>query len=153
MIRRAAIIAGLLAVVGGGVAFRAMSQGDSGSRFSDSTGQFLAQGAPDRMRDLNLSPDQMQRIRTIRQQYKDRLRIDREAARVAQEALRSAMASNLPRDRVEEKFRQAQTAREKAATTQFESMLAMREVLTLEQRQKVAERMGRRGDRKMSPRS
>lgn len=154
MFRRSTIIAVLLAAVGGAVVMRVTTQVNANPfRPTELTEQFFAQKDPMQrpgmgwLQELNLSNDQMQRIQTIRQQYRDRIRADREAARQAQQELRRLMASNLPSDRVRDQYRQTQAAREKAAATQFESMLAMREVLTVEQRQKLAEHMQKRGDR------
>ncbi len=152
MIRRGAILAVVLAAVSGLVAVRAGHQAiATGFRPTEPAEQFFAQAEPERpgmkrpgmglMRDLNLSAEQMKKVQAIRTQYRDRLRTEREAAQKAQQELRSLLASDVSADQIRERYRQAQALREKVATTQFESMLEMREVLTLEQRKKVAARM------------
>lgn len=96
------------------------------------------------LRNLNLSPDQVQRIQAIRNQYKDSLNQKRQAMHQAQQALRSLMAGNASADEVRTKYAEVKALRQELADTQFESMLAMREVLTVEQRQKFAAQMQQR---------
>jgi len=99
------------------------------------------------LRDLDLSPDQMQKIRSIRGQYQDKLMSQRQAARQAQRELRTLMAGDASVETIRQKYREAQTLKQQVADTQFNSMLEMRQVLTPQQRQKFAERMDqRRGD-------
>lgn len=101
------------------------------------------------LKELDLSPQQMQRIQSIRDRYKTPLTTQRQAARQAQQNLRSMMAGDASTSEIREKYRQAQTLHQQMMDTQFSSMLEMREVLTPEQRQKFAQRMERRRDRKM----
>ena len=96
------------------------------------------------LRDLDLSADQMQKIRSIRSQYKDRLTSQRQAAHQSQQELRSMMAGDATSDQIRTQYRQVQTLHQQMAETQFNSMLEMREVLTPPQRRKFAERMERR---------
>jgi Spy/CpxP family protein refolding chaperone len=93
------------------------------------------------MRELNLSADQMTRIQQVRTRYRDELKRDRDAARQAQQELRTLMAGTASDNQIREKYRQVKDLRAKAADVQFNSMLEMRNVLTPEQRQKFAERM------------
>jgi Spy/CpxP family protein refolding chaperone len=93
------------------------------------------------LRDLDLSPDQMQKIQSIRGQYQDKLVSQRQAARQSQRELRTLMAGDASVDAIRQKYREAQTLKQQVANTQFDSMLEMRQVLTPQQRQKFAERM------------
>lgn len=95
------------------------------------------------LQDLNLSPEQMKQMQEIRGRYKDQLAQKKQAMRQARQELRSLMASNAPTEQVRQKYNQVKTLRQNHADAQFESMLAMREILTLEQRQKLAEKMDR----------
>lgn len=97
------------------------------------------------MRELNLSADQMTKIQQIRSRYRDQLKRDRDAARQAQQELRTLMAGTASDDQIREQYRQVKDLRAKAADTQFNSMLEIRNVMTPEQRQKFAQRMERRG--------
>ncbi|MGV0028255.1 Spy/CpxP family protein refolding chaperone [Phormidesmis priestleyi] len=96
------------------------------------------------LRDLDLSADQMQKIRSIRGQYQDKLMSQRQAARQAQRELRILMAGDASVEEIRQKYREVQTLHQQVADTQFNSMLEMRQVLTPQQRQKFAERMEQR---------
>lgn len=146
MLRRVAIVvaSSVLVLAGSAAVLRAIDFG--------SQNQPLISQAPDRparrelglMRELNLSADQMTKIQQIRLRYRDGLQRDRAAARQAQQELRTLMAGKATDNEIQEKFRQLQALRTKTAEMQFNSMLEMRNVLTLEQRQKFAERMEKR---------
>ena len=104
-------------------------------------------GGPGWLRDLNLNPDQVQKIQAIRSQYKDQLAQRRQAARQAHQELRVLMAGDASTDAVRQKYNQVKTLKQELADAQFDSMLAMREVLTVEQRRQFADRMQhRRGE-------
>ena len=93
------------------------------------------------LKDLNLSADQVQQMHAIRGQYKDKLSQGRQSVRQSQQELRSLMAGDAPETQVREKYSQLRTLKQTVADTQFESMLATRKILTLEQRHAFAERM------------
>lgn len=98
------------------------------------------------LRDLNLSPEQMQRIRAIQNQYQGRIRQERQAYRQAQRELRNLMAGNASVDTLRRQYNDAKAIRQRLADLQFESLLAMREVLTPAQRRKFADRMEQQRD-------
>jgi periplasmic protein CpxP/Spy len=97
------------------------------------------------LRELNLSRDQIQKIREIRDRYKERLTQQRQAARQAQKELRELVSGNASPEQIRQKHDQAQSLQQELASTRIESMLAIREVLTVEQRQKLSEVMRQRG--------
>lgn len=90
---------------------------------------------------LNLTPDQKQRIQSIRQRYKDPLKQRRAALRQARQELRSLMAGNASQNQIQDKFRQVQSLQQQLAEVQFNSMSEIREILTPEQRQRLAQIM------------
>ena len=98
------------------------------------------------LKELNLSPDQIQKIRQIRSQYQGRLTQQRQAVQQAQQELKELMAGNASTEQVRQKFEQVQRLRQELADTRMESMLAIRKVLNPEQRQKLAELMRQRGN-------
>lgn len=156
MFRPIPAIIALLLAAGGAVAVSSAIEGNA--RSTSQTAPTIAQGSPPAakqsgmgwLQDLDLTPDQMQKIQSIRSQYQDSLMRQKQAARQAQQELRSQMASDASTDQIREKYRQVQTLRQQVADTQFNSMLEMRQVLTPQQRQKFAERMERhRGNFKM----
>jgi periplasmic protein CpxP/Spy len=97
------------------------------------------------IKELNLSREQIQKIREIRDRYQDRLTQQRQAARQAQRELRELMSGNASTEQIRQKHEQVQTFQKELETTRMESMLAIREVLNPEQRQKLAETMRQRG--------
>lgn len=102
------------------------------------------------LRSLNLSPEQVQQIQEIRNRYRDRLTTERQAVRQAQQELKQLMASNASAEKIRQQFDQLQFLKQKLGDTRMESMLAIRNVLNAEQRQKLSEvlrQMGQTRDR------
>lgn len=98
------------------------------------------------MESLNLSQDQVQRLEAIRQQYKDRISQQKQALSQAQQELRTLMVGTGSASDIRTKYNQVKGLRQQLADLRFESMLAMRDVLNVEQRQKFVELMqNRRG--------
>ncbi|MBW4626256.1 MAG: Spy/CpxP family protein refolding chaperone [Brasilonema octagenarum HA4186-MV1] len=93
------------------------------------------------LKDLNLTPQQIQQIKTIRTQSKDQTAQKRQAIRQAQQELKALMAATASKDQVRDKYNQLRTLRQELADIQFDNTLAIREVLNPEQRQKFAEQM------------
>ncbi|MFZ4665978.1 MAG: Spy/CpxP family protein refolding chaperone [Prochlorotrichaceae cyanobacterium] len=115
------------------------------------------EGAPDGEREensppwlgeLNLSTEQMQRIKAIHEQYKPQFQANRESMRSAHDEFRQLMAGNAPVNQLRQKHQQLQTMQQQSGDLRFESMLAIREVLTPEQRQQAATLMEERHDRR-----
>lgn len=102
------------------------------------------------LKDLNLSADQVQKIRAIRGQYQDKITQGRQAVRKARQELQALMAGDATEAQLRAKYNQVKTLKQQVADVQFESILATRNVLNLEQRRKLANRMLKRqslGDR------
>lgn len=93
------------------------------------------------LKELNLTPGQVQKIQAIRSQYRNRIVQLRQELRQAQQELRRLMAGDASADQVRQQYRRVKTLRQLLADAQFESMLATRELLNPEQRQKFADRM------------
>lgn len=119
--------------------------------FSDRSGEesWIAQRRPGGsqegwLQQLNLSQTQIQRIQSIRNQYKDRISQKRQSLKQAQQELQALMQSNAAKNQVMDKFRQVQGLRQQLEELNFNSMLDIREVLTVEQRRQLSEQMQRR---------
>jgi Spy/CpxP family protein refolding chaperone len=94
------------------------------------------------LQELNLNREQLQKIQEIRRQYQSRVNQQRQAVKQAQQELKSLMASgDISSEQIRQKFNQVQTLRQRLSDTQMESMLAIRNILTAEQRQKLTEVM------------
>ena len=101
---------------------------------------------PRLMEELNLTQEQQQQLQAIRSQYKDQISQQQDELRQASEELRSLMTSDADANQIRPKHQQVQQLRQQLEALHFESMLAMREVLTPEQRQEFAQLMERRRD-------
>ena len=97
------------------------------------------------LQDLNLTPAQVNQMNQIRSRYRDRLNQQRQALRQSQQKLQQLLSSsNASQQTLLAQHRQVQALRQQLSDTQFESMLAMRQVLTPEQRAKLAQQMQQR---------
>ncbi|MBW4471152.1 MAG: Spy/CpxP family protein refolding chaperone [Stenomitos rutilans HA7619-LM2] len=102
------------------------------------------------LKDLNLSADQVQKMRAIRNQYQDKIGQGRQAVRQSRQELQALMAGDATEAQIRAKYNQVKTLKQQVADAQFESILATRNVLNPEQRRKFASRMLKRqssGDR------
>lgn len=145
--RYVVIIIAAIATLGGAVALA-----KANSAFLSP--QLLAQapiergpGEPGWLKDLNLTPEQIQKIRALRNQDQNRLSQQRRALRQAHQELRELMASDASAEQVRQKYDQVKALRQQLGDAQFNNMLAMREILTPEQRRQFANQMQRHRDR------
>src|SRR4028119_11799 len=83
---------------------------------------------------LNLSADQKQKMQAVRDRYKDQISQRRQAVRQARQELETMMAGTANASQMREKYRQIIGLRQQLEEAQFESTIAMREVITTEKR-------------------
>lgn len=100
---------------------------------------------------LNLTADQKQKIQAIRNQYKNQMAQRREAMRQSQQELMNLMSGTASENQIREKHRQVLAQGQQMAELQFDIMLAMRQVLTPEQRRQLAQMMQERRDTVKNP--
>ncbi|WP_448532643.1 Spy/CpxP family protein refolding chaperone [Parathermosynechococcus lividus] len=102
---------------------------------------------------LNLTPEQRQQLQAVRQQYQSRMEQTRNQLRTAKEELRQMMSGTASDDQIRAKHQQVRELENQMASLRFESMLAMRSILTPQQRQALATQMQQRrpGNRPMRP--
>jgi Spy/CpxP family protein refolding chaperone len=91
-----------------------------------------------------LTPEQKAKIESIRAQSKDQSTRQREAFKQAQQELQTLMASNADSNQIRDKHNQVMAIKQQLETLQFESRLAMRDVLTPEQRAQLDQLMKQR---------
>lgn len=101
-------------------------------------------GKDNMMEQLNLSADQKQRMESIRNQYKDQIRQREAAVRAARQEMKTMMDGNASTAQIRTKHEQISALQQQLMSTRMEMMLAMREVLTPEQRARMAELMKQR---------
>ncbi|MDF5706573.1 MAG: Spy/CpxP family protein refolding chaperone [Nostoc sp. S4] len=93
------------------------------------------------IKDLNLTPQQIQQIKQIRTQSKQQMTQKRQAVRQAQQELHDLIAGTASTQQVRDKYNQIKVIKQQLADAQFENTLAIREILNPAQRQKFADRM------------
>ncbi|PSB05482.1 Spy protein, partial [filamentous cyanobacterium Phorm 46] len=94
---------------------------------------------------LNLSADQKQKMQAVRDRYKEQVSQRMQAIRQARQELETMMSSATANaSQMREKHRQIMGLRQQLEDVQFESTLAMREVLTTEQRSQLSQLMQQR---------
>jgi periplasmic protein CpxP/Spy len=97
---------------------------------------------PKWLQDLDLTPTQIQAIQGIRDRTQVKLRKQRESLKQARQSLRTLMAGDRASEAdLRQQHQQVQLAKQALAATQFENLLAIRTVLTPEQRQRLSDRM------------
>lgn len=96
---------------------------------------------------LNLTPEQIQKMRSIRQQYKDSIREQQRGVKEARRAMQQNFGSASPSSAVLSEFQAVQQKQQSLNQLRFKSLLAIREVLTPTQRQQLAEQMMSRQDK------
>ena len=95
--------------------------------------------------DLNLTSEQNQQMETIQNQYREQISQRGQALRQARQELVELMAGTASESQIREKYSQVAALQQQVSDIRFDSMLAMREVLTPEQRRQFAERKQNRG--------
>jgi Spy/CpxP family protein refolding chaperone len=93
---------------------------------------------------LNLSNTQQQQIAAIRQKYQGQMSQAKQNMRAAQQQLRDLMAGNGSEAQIRSKHDEVVKLRQELEQLRFQSMLEMREVLTPEQRNQLAQLMQQR---------
>ncbi len=93
-----------------------------------------------RFQQLNLSTEQQAQIKTIREQSKTSNQGLRDQMKTAREQLKTLLASNnASEDSIRQAHQQVQSLAQQMGDRRFDTMLQVRQVLTPEQRTKLAE--------------
>jgi Spy/CpxP family protein refolding chaperone len=93
---------------------------------------------------LNLTADQRQKMQAISNQYKDKIAQHFESMRQANQELMTMMNGNASDTQLREKHRQVVAQRQQIEELQFDIILAMRQILTPDQRRQLAQMMQER---------
>lgn len=143
-LRRASILSIALITLGGAVALAKPNSLFTQTFAQSQTSPKPKQRQPKLMEQLNLAPEQKQKLKVIHEQYKDQISQNKQAVRQANKELRDLMASAATADQIRAKHKQVQGLRQDLEKLTFESMLATREILTPEQRLQFTQFMERR---------
>ncbi len=96
-----------------------------------------AGGVGSLVKELNLSPDQIQRLQQLRMDNKGKnkqRRESRQALQIAKQELAQLLRGNASSDQIRQKRQQVQSLQREVADMNFENTLAIREILTPAQR-------------------
>lgn len=96
---------------------------------------------------LDLTTEQSQQIETIHQQAKSNLSDLRQQMQTQRQQIESLFASDADASEIRNQYQANKSLREEFGNNRLETMLQIREVLTLEQRAKLAELKQQRGRR------
>jgi periplasmic protein CpxP/Spy len=143
-LRRASILSIALIALGGAVALAKPNPLFLQTFANNPDSPQQRQRQPKLMEQLNLNPDQKQKLKVIHEQYKDKISLKKQAVRQANQELRDLLAGTTTIEQLLSKHDQVQGLRQDLEKLTFESMLATREVLTPEQRLQFAQLMERR---------
>lgn len=94
----------------------------------------------DLMKDLNLSSEQQAKIKAIRDQNKQETQGLRDQLKTLHQKMQS-LGVNATDDQLRQHYEQVKNLRQQLADKKFEEMLAIRKILTPEQRAKLAQKM------------
>ena len=88
-------------------------------------------------KELNLSPEQIQKLQQLRKNTQGKNKERRQTLQAAKQELNQLIQGNASTDQVRQKRQQVQSLQREIADTNFENTLAIREILTPEQRVKL----------------
>lgn len=106
--------------------------------------QVPAGGVLNLVKELNLSRDQIQRLHQLQKNSQGQNKKRRQAWQIAKQELTQLIQGNGSSDQIRQKRQQVQTLQREIADTNFEHTLAIREILTPEQRIKLQQIMEQR---------
>jgi Spy/CpxP family protein refolding chaperone len=116
--------------------------GNNPGRGSGGGGQWS--GKQGWLEQLNLTEQQQQEIQAIRDRYQTQMQASRDQMRQNMERMSQMMGGNTSDNDLRNQHNQILQARQEIGQMQFEQMLAIRNVLTPEQRQQFAQSMQQR---------
>ncbi len=104
------------------------------------------QGWERMMTELDLSSEQKEQIKDIREKYSNEYPNFREEIKASRQKMQSLLASDASRNQLRRQYQEMRSLRKKMGDRRFEAMLEMREGLTSEQRTKMAQLIKERSE-------
>lgn len=127
------------------------AQQNNNNRSIDREFKIPAGGVGNLVKELNLSPDQIQRLQQIRKNSQGKTKERRQALQKARQELNQLLQGNASSDQIRQKRQQVQTLQSEVADSNFENTLAIREILTPEQRVKWQQLLQQRRQNRLMP--
>lgn len=146
LLRRISVLAVLMLTLGSAAAIALPDMSPNQTVAQSQKGPGRGQGGPGKewIEQLKLTPEQQQKIEQIRTQSKPQFDQLREKMRQVHQELEQLMIGTASDNDIRAKHRQVLELKQQMAELRFEQMLAMRAVLTPEQRQQWATLMQQR---------
>ncbi len=101
-------------------------------------------------KELNLSLDQIQRLQKLRKNSQNQTKEHRQTLQQSKQELTKLIQGNATSDQIRQKRQQVQSLQREIADTNFEQTLAIRELLTPEQRVKIQQIMEQRRQNRLN---
>jgi periplasmic protein CpxP/Spy len=101
-------------------------------------------------KELNLSRDQIQQLQQLRKNSQGKTKERRQTLQAAKQELAQLIQGNASSDQIRQKRQQVQSLQREIADTNFEHTLAIREMLTPEQRVKLQQIMEQRRQNRLN---
>ncbi|HEY9767545.1 MAG TPA: Spy/CpxP family protein refolding chaperone [Coleofasciculaceae cyanobacterium] len=99
------------------------------------------------MQQLNLTPEQSEQIKAIKEQSKTETQALMQQMQTSRQEMRSLLASDSSPEQLRDRHQAVQNLHQELGTNRFETMLEIREVLTPEQRTQMAELIEQRREK------
>ncbi|WP_309735518.1 Spy/CpxP family protein refolding chaperone [Chamaesiphon sp. OTE_75_metabat_556] len=112
--------------------------------------QVPAGGVLNLVKELNLSRDQIQRLQQLRKNAQGQNKERRQALQIARQELAQLIQGNGSSAQIRQKRQQVQSLQREIADTNFENTLAIREILTPEQRVKLQQVLEQRRQNRLN---
>lgn len=145
LIKRSALVLGIISLSFSGlVAFAQNNPNQMGQNNNPPMGNQMGERGPGgRMwEDLNLTPEQEQKLAAIHTKYHPQMMELHESLRTAKEELKSMWAGSATNAELEAKHQEVSNLHQQMGHLRFQCWLEMREVFTPEQRQQIAAKKG-----------
>jgi periplasmic protein CpxP/Spy len=104
-------------------------------------------------KELNLSREQIQKLQQLRKNAQGKTKERRQILQVAKQELNQLIQGNASTDQVRQKRQQVQSLQREIADANFEQTLAIREILTPDQRVKLQQIMEQRRQNRLNSKS
>lgn len=149
MLRRVSVLGLALLSLGGVVAI--VNPNPLTAEITQKSGRNSMGERSDRlMQQLNLTPEQQQQLQAIRERDQGQMRQQRQALHQEKQQLMQLMAGNATEAEIRTQHNQVKALQQQLGDARFESMLAMRNVLTPEQRSRFAQLMQQRRENRQT---
>jgi periplasmic protein CpxP/Spy len=93
---------------------------------------------PKWMQTLQLTPEQIKKVKAVESEYKAPIASEHKKLNQAEAALEGLIVTGAPESQIREQHKQVQQLRQQFDNARFEVMLKLKDILTKEQRQKLA---------------